>query len=407
MLAAWLVALATISAVEIEVTPLTGDAETGELVSVDGEKLVYSVGGESKEIPVAGLRTVRFSGGRLPEKPHSGPTIQFVDGSFVRADSYRTKGGAATIKCPSIDVATTTKHVTAVLLKSHAETPKLAAEWRKLVGGERAGDIVVRRRTRSSDDGGVTVALDSLDGVLFDVQDEVEFGFGGERRKVPLNKLEGFAYFHPSRLPQRQTLCRVTDTNGSVWHVSAIAWKDDKLTLATTSGVTAAIADKQLFQLDFATGNVVFLSDLAPDSVKWEPYVETTLDLELVAKMYAPRKDKAANGRKLRVLADGPTFEKGLSVHSKTELVYRLPERFERFRATVGIDPNYQSFGDVVLTIRGDDRQLYQQPFGGDSKPQELDLDVSSVRRLTIVVDFGERWDLADYLNFCDARLTK
>jgi hypothetical protein len=36
-----------------------------------------------------------------------------------------------------------------------------------------------------------------------------------------------------------------------------------------------------------------------------------------------------------------------------------------------------------------------------------IELSVAGVRRLKILVDFGEQMDIADHLNLCDARLTK
>jgi hypothetical protein len=36
-----------------------------------------------------------------------------------------------------------------------------------------------------------------------------------------------------------------------------------------------------------------------------------------------------------------------------------------------------------------------------------LDLDISGVRRLEIVVDYGKGGDMGDQLNLCEARLTK
>ncbi len=37
--------------------------------------------------------------------------------------------------------------------------------------------------------------------------------------------------------------------------------------------------------------------------------------------------------------------------------------------------------------------------------PQQLSLDLTGVRRLTIEVDFGEGGDAGDHLNLCDVRI--
>jgi hypothetical protein len=43
----------------------------------------------------------------------------------------------------------------------------------------------------------------------------------------------------------------------------------------------------------------------------------------------------------------------------------------------------------------------------GRDKAFPVDLDITGVKRLKILVDFGEEMDIADHLNLCDARLTK
>ena len=75
--------------------------------------------------------------------------------------------------------------------------------------------------------------------------------------------------------------------------------------------------------------------------------------------------------------------------------------------ALVGIDSRLQGGGNVVLVIRGDNRELFRQAVSGQQPPLELDLNIENVRRLEILVDFGETLDVADHLNLCNARVIK
>ena len=89
------------------------------------------------------------------------------------------------------------------------------------------------------------------------------------------------------------------------------------------------------------------------------------------------------------------------------ELVYLLTEDFRRCQALVGIDDRVREGGNVRLVISGDDKELFSQAITGHDEPFPLDLDITGVKRLKIVVDFGDELDIADHLNLCEARLTK
>jgi hypothetical protein len=101
------------------------------------------------------------------------------------------------------------------------------------------------------------------------------------------------------------------------------------------------------------------------------------------------------------------TFSKGLALRSRTEIVYRLPAGFQRFIAVAGIDPATTAAGNVRLAILGDDRVLVETEITGDQPPQSLQLDIANVKRLKIVVDYGQNLDTGDWLNLCDARIAK
>ncbi len=72
-----------------------------------------------------------------------------------------------------------------------------------------------------------------------------------------------------------------------------------------------------------------------------------------------------------------------------------------------GIDDRVRPAGNVRLVISGDDRELFAQTVTGSDEPLALNVDITGVKRLKILVDFGEQLDLADCLDLCDARITK
>jgi hypothetical protein len=98
---------------------------------------------------------------------------------------------------------------------------------------------------------------------------------------------------------------------------------------------------------------------------------------------------------------------KGLAIHSRTLLIYRVPAGVRRFQALAGIDESVRTGGHVRLEVRGDNRELFNAPVVAGQEPVEIDLDVAGVERLKILVDFGQQLDIGDSLHLCRARLTK
>ena len=158
-------------------------------------------------------------------------------------------------------------------------------------------------------------------------------------------------------------------------------------------------------QIDFSGGKIVYLSDLKPESVRWTPYFGVGKPPPAVRAVLRP-----AVRPRLRVAARcnwaASSYRKGLALHSRTEMVYRLPDRFSRFRAMAGIDDAVRPGGKVRLVIRGDDRAVRRRHHR-QRPPRPIDLDLTGVRRLTIVVDFGDSLSVGDHLLLCNARLSK
>ena len=128
-----------------------------------------------------------------------------------------------------------------------------------------------------------------------------------------------------------------------------------------------------------------------------------------IAQLYQPRRDNGFEGSGLWIGEgnDLQVFDKGLSLRSRTVLAFRFTEAYRRFTGIAGIDSRMRGRGHVQLVIEGDDRELLRQTISGLDPPTPIDLDTVGVRRLRIVVDFGDSMDVADHLNLCNARMIK
>ena len=103
---------------------------------------------------------------------------------------------------------------------------------------------------------------------------------------------------------------------------------------------------------------------------------------------------------------DSPTNTAWASA-AAPRLVYRLAGDFRQFQALAGIDDRVRPAGNVRLVVSGDGKELFGQTITGSDDPLAVAVDITGVKRLRILVDFGEQVDIADCLDLCDARITK
>jgi len=219
-------------------------------------------------------------------------------------------------------------------------------------------------------------------------------------------------YYSAEQVDSRSITCTVQDIRGNSWNAATLNLDGENLALVTSSGVDVTIPWKHVLKLDFGEVNVVYLSDLQPLRVRWTPFVASPSVSEQLDELFRPRFNRGFDGGNLRLrFEDGfsrvEEFEKGFAVHSRTELVFSLPEGYHRLTGVVGIDEGVRQAGSTLFEIAGEDGPLFRETITGRDAPHPIDLDVSKVRRLTLLVDFADGLAIADKLNLCNFRLTK
>jgi hypothetical protein len=187
--------------------------------------------------------------------------------------------------------------------------------------------------------------------------------------------------------------------------------------LTTADGATFTWPLEDIYLADFSSGKLLYLSNLEPASQSATPLIALPPGAAVAAKYAATRRDQSANGGPLTLasaddsltspIGATQTFNKGLAIRSRTELVYRLPAGYRRLNAIAGIDPATRASGNVRLEIFGDDRPLLAADVAGIDPPHTIDLDITGIKRLKFVVDYGQNLDTGDWLNLCDLRIVK
>jgi hypothetical protein len=284
-------------------------------------------------------------------------------------------------------------------LRAASASDSERAAWQQIVDEHQAGDCLVVRKQG---------ALDHVEGIVHQItSDGVQFEIDGETVPVKWTKVFGLIYHRRAGEVLPPAVCRVHLVDGSQLAAQQLALAGDALSVELVAGPTLAVPLSSVDRLDYSQGKIAYLSDLEwdPRQSQRVPFLGPALPLDSELDLFSPQRDRAFDGGPL--LLGGKPYAKGLALHSRTKLVYRLPDAFRRFVAIIGIDDRVDTRGHVEFRVEADGRTLFQQELTGSSDPLALDLDIAGVRRLTLLVDYGHDQDISDHLDLCEARLIK
>jgi len=253
----------------------------------------------------------------------------------------------------------------------------------------------------------VIVAVDgverSLSGIVEAVTDEaVQLNYKGKSRTIGLEKVSAIVVADAGAKQPVGSMATVRLINGSVWVGAVRSWAESRLKLVLAEDTVADIDVSQVSSIEIENDGLVYLSDVTPVEVR-----EKT-DFT-VQRSY--QNDKSITGKPLRISsADGQSvteFRKGVGAQSTSELTFANLKKFSHFRATLGIDVDANGRGDCDVVVRGDGIELFRKRIQASDVPQEVDVEIGDINEVTLGVYPGHNFDLADHLDWCDARFLK
>lgn len=385
-----------------ELTTLDEQTVRGQLVGLTAQSATIQNGDGEQEVLVEEMLFL------APVKPEKSETqgellIDFADGSLIRATDYQAKSGRATITPTEGEpFEVSTRSVRSV--RFFRQTEREQELWNEIVNSKPKGDAVVIRKGGD----GKPVTLDFLEGALRDISDTtVQFDFEGD--VIPVNRAKvqvaGLLYYQRDGARAPAAACRLDTSAGNRWMANEVRLVGESIEFTSAGDIKRTLPLGAISQFDFSLGKIAFLSDLAPVKKTWQPYLGSASVSPSTVALFDVRRDQNFAGEPIYL--GEREFRKGLAIPSRSELSYRLPGEFSRFQALVGIDPSQKNRGHVRLEIRGDNRVLLDEAIAGDASALPLELDISGVGRLTILVDYGEGWDIGDQLLLGGARVTR
>lgn len=256
------------------------------------------------------------------------------------------------------------------------------------------------------DDGGEDLAVVSNEGKIVRVKgvikgrdgDMLSFKHDGKDRKLALDKLKGVR-FAASQKPMAPVTHRVTFINGDTLNATVATIDNDAASFSLPWGGQVKVPTNRIASITVLNGRRVYLSDLHPSHVEEAPYFSRTMHY---------RRDLSLSGQPLRLVSEGPIVRRGLAVHAYSALTYDLEGKFTSLRTAVGFQQPEGRRGRAALRIEGDGKVLWSQAdMRGSDKPIDVSLNITGVRHLTLIADFGEEQDVGDRIVWGDAHVIR
>jgi hypothetical protein len=374
---------------EVQISTLGGQQHAGRLQSLTGPSASVQTADGNVDVPFAQLLEVRFtSSNDLPAAADPLPQVYLVDGSTFPCEAISTADGKTQLKSPLLGSFSVPIAAVAAIRFAPADSRAIEDGWNALRQREVQKDLLVIRKENN--------VLDHLDGVAGAIDGQhVRFLIDADEIPVKREKVFGIIYYR--RDPQTvNAACRLELVGAYAVNASSLIWDGSQFRAKLLSGSEVVLPPDKLLLADFSFGKLRYLSQMEPRDVEYTPFFDVT---------WKYRRDRNLDGGPLRL--GNKTYSRGLCIHSKTFLRYRIGGDYRRFQAVMGIDQIVGQRGNVHVVISGDGKTLLETDVTGFDEPQPLDLDVSGVRDLEILVDFGGDLDIADHLDLADAKVIK
>jgi hypothetical protein len=403
----WYLALLAVllAAVQVEVKMADGPPVTGALIEATAERVVVQAD-QRRELPAARIASVHVKAPSPETLLQPSMWVELADGSKLSGKSYTVAAGVAEVELAiGGRVRLPTRDIRSVRFAPLANN--VLKSWQAATAPSTVADRLAVVKAAG--------AVDVLEGVLRDVTPEiVQFEIDGEMLRVKRPKVFGLVYQQVGERKLADAACVVETAADDKVAAASIKAAADRLTLTSRLGVQFDLPLAAIRKIDYASSKLTYLSELEPQRAVWTPFVGPGGDLAELARLYEPRRDRALLGGPLLVWqtdAEGRLarvrHEKGLSLHSRTEVVYRLAGGFRELVAQAGIDPRVRDGGHATLVVLGDEKRLFESPLVRAEAAKSVRVDLRGVNRLTILVDYGQDLDVGDYVNLGDARLMK
>jgi hypothetical protein len=362
---------------------------------VEGQGVRLRVGEEEKSFPLNALQEIIFDSAQRQSPgegcPSGGEVVFLLADGGTLCGEIGESGDDAVVSRTALGptVALPFDRLAGIRLVSREAFPRADRLFAAALVSDSPGEDVLI--TRDGDNAkalrGRLVRVDAEGGL---------FEFAGRTRRFKVDNVFGVVFAtvvaDAPAYPSRVRLNDGSTVAGRLREADA-----ERLRFETSLGVAVDLAVTSLASIRLLSDRVVYVSDLTPT----REHVEG-----IMHRPWAIRRDRSCAEQRISI--GGRVFEKGIGCHSRTRVGYGLGGAYELFAATIGIDDFVRPRGSVVFRVVGDGRVLLESGvLTGQDPPQDVAVDVTGVRQLDLVVDYGDGLDLADHADWGGARLIR
>lgn len=347
-----------------------------------------AIGGLSEPVNIADIRSLIWD--RKPVVTTSSVKVFMVGGGILDGDFVSVSDDQLSIQSQSQERKFPLQLVRGIALKK-SEIDKVFERALKEPSKENDTVIVeVESGARA-----VSGLLESID------RQEVGLNYEGKSRAIGIEKVRGIVMANLGFTPAKGPQATLSMVDGSRWVGVIQSLKEGQFILQLTKQSAVEVPLESVMEISIFSDRLRYLSDMVPMDVRESSQFTVDRSFQL---------NRSVGGNPMRMLsANGKskTYSKGIGVKASSELSFANDNDFDRLRALVGIDLETNGHGDCDAIIRGDGIELWKGRVVASAEPQVVDVDITGIKKITLVVNPGNEFDLADHLNWGEIRFLK
>ena len=299
-----------------DVTTTAGKKIPGKLVGVDAQGITFTT--NEAKVPISARDIVVVDLGNPVAEPPKGQSyseIELTDGSTFRVAKFALKGKKfETSPLPGKATPDYNLPMNCVFsAMKRADEPVQRANWKKMLATRGKRDLYVIQQETGLTFVQGTIQEGGSDGKNINFVKEA----GGKADELLQSRSAGLVFYQPQPASVPATLCHVLDVCGNSLNAAAITIAPEGIVVTTVAGASVRYSSMaSLSKLNYALGNIAYLSDL-------NPQIETP-ELPAEEKKLNPTaavlKDRSLSNDSIKL--DNVIYSKGLCVAPDSVVTY-------------------------------------------------------------------------------------
>jgi len=227
--------------------------------------------------------------------------------------------------------------------------------------------------------------------------DGIAIDTGGGSTTAPFRLVVAARLAHPAPTAPPHPSLILTLRDGGRLTATALDWVDAGVEARLRAGVAVHIDADRIIAVEVVGGRWEWLSEQRPVSYEQAPMLGLGWE-------YTP--DRNVLGGPITVV--GERYERGIGVHSRSNLVFELNGAYREFVTSYGLDDDSGPLADVTIMVLVDgQRRLEKTHVRRGTLFGPVRVDLSRAGRIELIVDYGDNGDLQDRFDWVEPGLIR